>query len=59
MNTEKVQCANDPCLCEVTGSALDSGDPTEAYCSDACRDDSVGEEQEACACGHPPCDAMN
>jgi len=58
MNTESIECGNDQCQCYVT-AALDerSGEPTEAYCSDSCRGAAEEEEMDACACGHPPCDA--
>ena len=59
MNSEMMQCANEPCLCEVSAVELESDDPVESYCSEDCREDADGEEKEACACGHAPCDAMN
>jgi hypothetical protein len=54
METYTQPCEYEPCNCTVTG-ALEGG----AYCSDICneRDNSDEEMEDACECGHPPCDA--
>jgi hypothetical protein len=58
MSTETIACANEPCQCMVVAevSPLTSDEPAAAYCSGHCAGRETGEEEEACACGHPPCD---
>jgi hypothetical protein len=36
---------------------LCSGNATEKYCSEACKDSDSRETEIACGCGHPGCDA--
>jgi len=52
MNQETVECGHAKCLCHVI--AENQGN---AFCCEYCRvAENVEEEEEVCACGHPPCD---
>jgi hypothetical protein len=56
MSSETIACTNDLCECMVVATIDPAiGEPGDAYCGDACRN--ADGEGEACACGHPPCDA--
>ncbi|HEV7179232.1 MAG TPA: hypothetical protein VGN11_05140 [Candidatus Baltobacteraceae bacterium] len=51
---ELTACAHQICLCTLMGPLAGA-----IYCSDVCRaNDEGGIEGDACACGHPPCDAI-
>jgi len=58
MSTETIECAHEICQCMVVSEAGPETDnePSEAYCSDHCRQHEDDEEETVCACGHPPCD---
>ncbi|HXP93109.1 MAG TPA: hypothetical protein VN905_06525 [Candidatus Binatia bacterium] len=51
MSEMTVECAHAICNCEVTAPMTG-----EAYCSDYCQDAALTDDQDFCACGHPPCD---
>ena len=52
-NSELMECAHELCACTIMSPIRG-----ETYCSDSCRNaDDGGVENDACACGHPPCDA--
>lgn len=54
MQDHGIECAHEPCNCLVIGPVVGG----EAYCSDFCNAAQAGDlESEACACGHPQCDA--
>jgi hypothetical protein len=55
MSTHTQPCEYELCNCEVTGRIEGA-----AYCSEICesRDSSDEELEDACECGHPPCDAV-
>jgi hypothetical protein len=54
MQDHDIECAHEPCSCLVIGPVVGG----EAYCSDFCSAAQAGDlESEACACGHPQCDA--
>jgi hypothetical protein len=60
MSGEWVRCSHEKCECMVEATIEpEIGDPSEAYCSDYCREAyATEEEMETCACGHPACDAL-
>ncbi len=52
MNLETIECGHAKCSCHVVAQAGEN-----AFCSDYCRaSEQAEEEEESCACGHPPCD---
>lgn len=51
MSEHQIECGHAICNCIVR-----AGMDGEAYCSDYCRDAQLTEDQDYCACGHPPCD---
>ena len=59
MPSEKIACAHEPCECFVEAQIAPEtgGEPAEAYCSGYCSGNATQEEEENCACGHPPCDS--
>jgi hypothetical protein len=59
MVTETLTCANPPCQCTVEAEfAEEELEESELrFCGGSCYRASDREEEEACACGHPPCDA--
>ncbi len=53
MHESSLECDHDICNCTLTGPV-----GSDVYCSDFCRNaEEQSVESEACACGHPECDA--
>lgn len=60
MVMETFKCAHEPCLCTVEASFAEEEleESERRFCGEYCYRASDREEEEACACGHPPCDAL-
>jgi hypothetical protein len=58
MVTETLKCAHEPCLCTVEAEFAEQEleESELRFCGGYCYRASDREEEEACACGHPPCD---